>query len=327
MMISQENRPIKTKNDTLKNCLIITCAILGSCTLFSPAMHFGLVTITLLSANSSMTNNTTYFGLFCGVASVIATSILGFNSWSNILSLSYKTRSDVLKRALCYAGGVITSAPLMFDAFTVNQATLGLTQNLIFTIFPGIFMSGVYGYSIEYLYDELKNTKIKSLSGINQTHKSLALGLGLILGSISAIGCYWESLNSITPWLHASAVAYILSLLPVICRAPLFIVSVYNVALKLLFTANQKTIPATNYLLLLISISLFSVFTIGGYSDITYNGMSQSAIYQSSSTFRHYFYPLVLSIAMFSMLMLNIDALITVVNRFRKKSTHSSQAT
>jgi hypothetical protein len=324
-MINQKKERIETKSNTLKNCFIITCAILGSCTLFSPAMHFGLVTITLFSTDPHITNNMTYFALFCGVASVAATSILGFNSWSKILSLSYKTRSDTLKRALCYAGGVITSAPLMFDAFTVNQATIELTQNLIFTIFPGIFMSGVYGYSIEYLYDELKNSKIKPLSSINETQKSLALSFGFILGSISAIGCYWESLNSITPWLHASTLAYILSLLPVICRAPLFIVSVYNVALKLLFAANQKTIPTTNYLLLLISISLFSVFTVGGYSDITYNGMSQSAIYQSSSTFRHYFYPLVLSIAMFSMLILNIDALITAIHRLKNKPVHARE--
>ena len=294
----------------------------GSCILFSPANDFGTIAIAFLTSASPTAGYAINFGIFSGIASVVATTILGFNSWNKILSIRDKSFKTLFKRAICYLGGIITSAPLMIDSFQLNQSSLNLGENLIVAILPGIFISGVYGYSIEFLYNEFTNRNIHIDENINKLKKRIALSIASFLGSISAIGCYWESLNALLPLtkfaLDSPAPGYVLSTLPVICRAPLFIESAYNVIKRIIAIIEERIAPSFYQSLFLIGVLIFSICTVGGYCDITYNGMTQSALYQTSTTFHDIFYPFILGVAMFCMLLLNAYALIVAAERAKK---------
>ena len=317
--MTQEVFPqLSSRKFILRNCVIIICSTLGSCILFSPAKDFGAVAIVFITHGLSKENYAINFGIFCGIASVAATIILGFTSWNKILRFPDRAFKAIFKRIICFLGGVITSAPLMVDTFQVNQSSLSLAENLIVTILPGIFMSGVYGHSIEFLYNEFTHKNVHEDDEVNKLQKRLALGIGTFLGSISAIGCYWESLNVLSPLINSSISGYILSAFPVVCRAPLFIVSAYNVSKKIIATVSERKIPSFYHLLFLTGILLFSMFTIGGYSDIAHNGMTQSSLYKSSEIFHNFCYPLVLGVAMFCMLLLNADALVAAFDHAKK---------
>jgi hypothetical protein len=306
----------------LRNSIIIVCSALGSCILFSPAKDFSTIAIAFLTSELPTAGYAINFGIFSGIASVSATTILGFNSWNKILSLPDKSFKTFLKRTLCYLGGIITSAPLIIDGFQLNQSNLNIVENLISVILPGIFISGVYGYSIEFLYNEFTNRNIHIDEHINNFKKRVALSFAVLLGSISAIGCYWESLNVLLPLtklaLASSTSGYILSTLPVICRAPLFIESAYNVIKKIITNIDERSAPSFYRLLFIISVLVFSICTVGGYCDITHNGMTQSSLYQTSPVFHHIFYPFILGVAMFCMLLLNAYALIVAADNAKK---------
>jgi len=313
---------IEEKNNFLRNTVIIACSAIGSCILFYPAKDFGSIAAAFFSACLPSENFAVNIGMLCGISSVGATTILGFNSWDKILSIPDKKLSAIAKRVTCYLGGLITSAPLMLDTFQINQNSNSFLTNLILTILPGIFMSGVYGHSIEFLYNEFTKKNTEAFDKTNSLQNRFALHIGIFLGTVSAIGCYWESLNALSSLAKASMnitiSAYILSALPVICRAPLFIVSAYQVAKKILVAYKHKEGLSFTRLLFLVGVVLFSIFTIGGYSDIAHNGMSQSYLFQSSAIFHDFLYPLILGTAMFCMLLLNADALITASDRAAK---------
>jgi hypothetical protein len=314
-----KNSFLKTNISLLRNVAIIICSALSSCILFSPAQHFGEVVIRALMPNILFLDGILAFGVFCGAASVGATTFLCFNAWDAILSLPEKTALAFLKRGLFYLGGIMTSAPLMMDTFTVNQSSLSLGTNLIVTILPGLFMSGVYGQAIEFIYEEFrrKNRRLKIDSQPVKVRKNMAIGIGLFLGVISAIGCYWESLNILSSVVQLSLLSYCLSILPVMCRAPLFIKGAYGVSYQLLNVIDNFKKPSVSYSMLLIFICFFSLFTIGGYSDIVYNGIRGSQLYQTSLFFQVVLSPFILSVAMLSMLLLNIDALLNVAERVK----------
>lgn len=305
--------------------MIVFCSALSSCILFSPAKDFGGVMIAFVSHGYISEAAKIWFGIFCGVASVAATTVLGFNSWDKILSAPEKTFTALLKRVLAYIGGVTTAAPLMVDTFKVNQGSMPLAFNLLATILPGLFMSGVYGNAIEFLYDFIrgKHSDGAVSSRGERVKKLTAFGIGGVLGTISGIGCYWESLNALLPLVKSTTPIYILSALPVVCRAPLFIKSTYFLSYKAIGSIAKREVPSIPRLILLAGILLFSMFTIGGYSDITYNGMTQSSWYDASSIFRHGALPLILGVAMFCMLILNADALISAIDRAMKYFSES----
>lgn len=316
---------ISIKKMMVRDGTVLFCSGLSSCILFSPAKHFGKVAVAFLTHGAPTAPYAENFGIFSGLASVGATTILGFNAWDKILSLPEKSFKALLKRFLFYSGGFITSAPLMVDTFLVNQNTLTVAPNLIVTVLPGMFMSGVYGQAIEFLYDELSGKNIDQhlpLEAPTASEKSrirLALGIGTTVGTISAVGCYWESLNILTRLNPSPLTNYTLSALPVIFRAPLFIKSTYNLSYKLIHAIDKKEKPSCGKFSLLVFILAFSLFTIGGYSDITHSGMTQSSLYKSSVMFRDVVFPGILSVAMLSMLFLNADALVTACDKIVKK--------
>jgi hypothetical protein len=308
----------------LRNSIIIFCSTLGSIILFSPARHFSEIAVTSILHGVITVSHARDFGIFCGIASVAATAILGFNSWDKILNPPEKNFKALLKRTLFYLGGIACAIPLMIDTFDVNQSSLSVVTNLIITLLPGFFISGVYGQSIEFLYNEFtkKNVKINKSITIQTERERLqryvSLGIGVFLGIISAAASYWEGFNILNPLISLTVVVYIISVLPVVCRAPLFIKSTYNISNNLLNVIINRRKPSYKSFALLVIILLFSLFTIGAYSDIAYNGMTQSILYRNFPVFRDFVYPLLLGVAMFCMLLLNADALLVASERVSK---------
>lgn len=321
----QEIQMVKSaKKIILRNSVIIFCSTLGSIILFSPARHFSEVAIIFILQGVITASHARDFGIFCGMASVGATAILGFNSWDKILSAPEKTFKALLKRALFYFGGIACAIPLMIDTFNVNHSSLSMIPNLIVTLLPGVFISGVYGQSIEFLYNELtiNSMKIdKSLTmGKVDEHlqRRAALGIGIFLGVISAVASYWEGFNMLNSFTNLTLIVCVISVIPVMFRAPLFIKSTYNISNNLLNAVINRHKPSYKSFIFLVVILLFSLFTIGAYSDIAYNGMTQSSLYENFPIFKDLLYPLLLGVAMFCMLLLNADALLVASKRANK---------
>lgn len=206
----------------LRNSAITFCSALGSSLLFMPARHFSNIVFTFILSKNQDNPLINGVSIFCGIASVSARTTVSFNAWDKFLSLPEKNLKAISKRILFYLGGVSTTLPLIFDSYSVNKKNnISTPVNLLITIIPGAFMSGVYGQAIQFLCKELFINN--STESHNKTMKYTSLGISVPLGIISAIGSYWTTLNTISPYVDSMIYSSILSAIPVVCRAPLFI--------------------------------------------------------------------------------------------------------
>ncbi len=114
--------------------------------------------------------------------------------------------------------------------------------------------------------------------------------------------------------LGSSLAAGFLSVIPVTCRSPLFINSMLAVFGKLNtggFTSKRS--------LFSLSVVVYSLFTVGGYSDIAYNGMHDSDLYKNNEFFRTVIYPIILGVVVLAMDTLNADGIVATADRYFAK--------